>query len=234
MSARADSPALLHVPSVEDSVHAALRDEILHLGLSPGARLRLELLARHYGVSQTPVRLALIRLEGEGLVQMLPRRGARVATLELPELEEVQAIRTGVEGWLARHGAPRVTDEDLETMAARLGEIDRAHGHGDLDGYLASHWRLRDVCYRAAGRSRLLAVAEEQRRRAERYLRFLCSSVEALAESREHQARLLEACRKRDGNEAEAATRAALLWTLERLAPMLDAGRRTERSGGDG
>src|SRR5919108_2988738 len=145
----------LDVSSVEDGVYRALRKEIGQLALPPGARLRLEELAGRFQVSLTPVRHALRRLESEGLVASLPRRGSRVAPLSVEELEEVQSLRLGLECFLARHGAERCTDEALEEMVARRAEMETAYRSGDLDAYLASFWRFRDACYRCADRPRL-------------------------------------------------------------------------------
>jgi len=219
----------LAIASVEDSVYSALREGIGRLRLAPDERLRLEDLARRFQVSLTPIRHALRRLEAEGLVVNLPRRGSRVAPLSVDELEEIQALRLGLESVLARHGAQRCTDEALEEMEARRAELEEAYRRRDLDAYLGSFWTLRDACYRCAGRPRLERALADQRLRVERYVLFLCRDVEAAAQLRHHPDRLLEACRRRDGDEAEAVTRAALQWVLDRLKTMLgDAERRSE------
>jgi DNA-binding GntR family transcriptional regulator len=212
----------VRVASVEDAVYRALREEIGSLRLAPGEHLRLEGLARRFEVSLTPVRHALRRLESDGLVVSLPRRGARVAPLVVEELEEIQALRLGLESFLARHGAERCTDEALEEMAARRAEMEQAYGRGDLDAYLGTFWTFRNACYRCADRPRLERALAGQRLRVERYVLFLCRDVEAAAQLRHHPDRLLEACRRRNGEAAEAVTRAALLWVLERLRSMLD------------
>jgi DNA-binding GntR family transcriptional regulator len=213
---------LLQVASVEASVYRAVREDILHLVLIPGARLAFDELARRYGVSHTPVRQALRRLESEGLVVSSPRRGSRVAPLSFDELEEIQAIRLGVETMLARYGAAGCTSDTLVKMEGDFAAIDDALHRKDLDGYLEHYRDLRDACYACAQRPRLLQVNQEQRRRVERYLRFLCADIEALQESRRHQAQLLDACRARNGRAAETAARTALLWTLDRLGQLLD------------
>src|SRR2546425_12668775 len=94
----------LQISSVEDGVYQALREEIGRLQLAPGERLRLEELADRFQVSLTPVRHALRRLESEGLVVSERRRGSRVAPLSVEEIEEIQAIRLGLESFLARYG----------------------------------------------------------------------------------------------------------------------------------
>jgi DNA-binding GntR family transcriptional regulator len=212
----------LEISSVEDGVYRALRREIGRLELAPGRRLRLEELAARFEVSLTPVRHALRRLESEGLVVSLPRRGSRVAPLSVEELEEIQALRLGLEMFLARRGAERCTKAALAEMAAARGEMEQAFRAGDLDAYISSFWSLRDSCYRCAERPRLLRTLEDQRIRVERYILHLCRDPEAFANLRRGPDTLLEACRAHDGAAAEAATRDALVWVLAELQRMLD------------
>ena len=212
----------LEILSVEDGVYRALRQEIGRLQLAPGERLRLEELAGHFQVSLTPVRHALRRLESEGLVVSVRRRGSRVAPLSVDELEEIQALRLGLESFLARYGAERCTPEALTEMRAAREKMERAFRAGDLDAYIGSFWSLRDACYRRAGRPRLARALDDQRVRVERYIRFLCRDPEAFADLRRGPDTLLEACRARDGAAAEAATRDALLYVLDRLQRLLD------------
>jgi DNA-binding GntR family transcriptional regulator len=216
------APTPLEISSVEDGVYRALRQEIGRLDLIPGQRLPLEELATRFQVSLTPVRHALRRLESEGLVVSLPRRGSRVAPLSVEELEEIQALRLGLETFLARRGAEAITAEALAEMTAARDELERAFRAGDLDAYLASFWSLRDACYRCAGRPRLERALQDQRVRVERYVLTLCRDPEAFADLRRGPDTLLEACRARDGEAAEAATRNALLWVLAELQRMLD------------
>jgi DNA-binding GntR family transcriptional regulator len=226
---------VLHIDLLEAKVYRALREEIVRLDLPPGARLSFEELARRYGVSHTPVRQALRQLERDGLVVTLPRRGSHVAPLSFDELEEIQCIRLGIETTLARLGAVACTPAVTEQLSKQLAAIDGAFVRNHLDQYLEGYRLLRDACYGCAGRPRLLHVAHEQRWRAERYLRFLCSDVEALAESHDHQVAFVAACRARDGRAAEAATRRALLWTLGRLGKLLDVrGRSAAQRAGRG
>jgi DNA-binding GntR family transcriptional regulator len=216
-----DPSTPLEISSVEDGVYRALREEIGRLQLRPGERLRLDELAERYQVSLTPVRHALRRLESEGLVVSERRRGSRVAPLSVEELEEIQALRLGLETFLARHGAVRCDAAALEEMARARDEMERAFQAGDLGAYIASFWSLRDACYRCADRPRLLGALQDLRIRVERYVLYLCRDPEALANLRRGPDTLLEACRARDGEAAEAATRDALLWVLSELQRLL-------------
>jgi DNA-binding GntR family transcriptional regulator len=213
--------AQLEVLSVEDVVYRRLRQDIAELGVAPGERLPLQELADRFGVSMTPIRQALRRLESEGLVVSVRHRGARVAPLSFEELEEIQAIRLGLETLLSRHGAECCTEAALKEMAGRRRELEQAYRRADLDAYIASFWLLRDACYRCASRPRLQRALGEQRLRVERYVRYLCRDPEAFALLRRGPDTLLEACRARDGAAAEAATRDALMFVLHEFQQML-------------
>ena len=208
---------------MEDGVYRLLRQEIASLRLAPDERLPLEGLADRFQVSLTPVRHALRRLESEGLVVSIRRRGSRVAPLSIEELEEIQAIRLGLETFLARYGAERCTDEALVEMTESRAQMERSFAEADLDSYIRSFWDLRDACYRCAGRPRLLRALADQRIRVERYVLFLCRDPEAFADLRRGPDDLLEACGARDGAAAEQATRDALLFVLAELQRMLAA-----------
>ena len=226
------APTPLEIPSVEDGVYRILREEIGRLELAPGQRLGLEELANRFAVSLTPVRQALRRLESEGLVESIPRRGARVAALSVEELEEIQALRLGLETFLAREGAQRCTKEALAAMRAARREMERAFRAGDLRAYLSSFWALRDACYACAHRPRLERALADQRIRVERYILQLCRDPKAFADLRCGPDTLLEACRARDGVAAETATQDALNWVLRKLQRMLDdAETRTSEAG---
>ncbi len=86
----------LVIKSAEDQVYEVLRDEILH-DLEPGMALPLAGIAERLGVSTMPVRAALMRLEADGLVRQQPRRGAIVAPLEVDDVQEIQAVRAGID-----------------------------------------------------------------------------------------------------------------------------------------
>lgn len=151
------------------------------------------------------------------------RRGSYVAPLSVEELEEIQALRLGLEMLLARNGAERCTETALEEMVECRAEMERAFEAADLEAYLDSFWSLRDACYRCAARPRLERALADQRIRVERYVLTLCRDPEAFAQLRRGPDTLLEACRVRDGEAAEQATRGALLYVLDALQRMLDS-----------
>ncbi|WP_448627785.1 GntR family transcriptional regulator [Geodermatophilus sp. URMC 64] len=128
---------------------AALRELILDGGLRPGARLGEVELADRLGVSRTPVREALSRLAAEGLVEIAPNRGARVATWTVAELEGVFDLRASLEPQLTGFAVARATQrdvDDLEELAQRMFVVGSPGPGQDLDALVplnrAFHDRL--------------------------------------------------------------------------------------------
>ncbi len=126
-----------------------LRAAILHGELAAGSRLGEVELAERLGVSRTPVREALSRLAAEGIVEIQPNRGARVATWTVAELEGVFDLRTTVEPQLtalaAAHAGPADLDE-LDELAGRMVQVGSPGPQQDLDALVplnrAFHDRL--------------------------------------------------------------------------------------------
>ncbi|MGY1601605.1 GntR family transcriptional regulator [Geodermatophilus sp. SYSU D00815] len=128
---------------------ATLRELILDGDLRPGTRLGEVELADRLGVSRTPVREALTRLAAEGLVELAPNRGARVATWTVAELEGVFDLRAALEPQLTGFAVARATSgdvEDLEELARRMLVVGLPGPGQDLDALIplnrAFHDRL--------------------------------------------------------------------------------------------
>jgi DNA-binding GntR family transcriptional regulator len=209
------------IKSVVDHVYEQLRDEIVRVQLPAGTSLPLGELAEQFGVSTMPIRAALLRLEGEGFVDQLRHRGAIVAPLSLEDLDEIQAVRAGIEGFAARLGAERIGVEDLRRMSSLLERVRGRRPRTSLDSYISFQWSFDGICYAAAGRKRLIQLIADYQRRAERYIRLAIGSGTGFEESIRYQERFLDACRKRNGDEAEQVIREALAWTVERIAPLV-------------
>lgn len=219
----------LVIKSAEDQVYEVLREEIVH-AMEPGLSLPLGQIAERLGVSTMPVRAALMRLESDGLVRQLPRRGAIVAPLETDDVQEIQAIRSGIEGLAARLGARRIDEQGLERMRELLGVLRSAAARRDLDQFLHIATEFEDECYRAARRPRLLELVQGHRQAAQRYVRL------ALGDSPDFELafheRFFDAVSGGDGPRAEAIIREELAWTLDRITHRLadaETGARTTR-----
>lgn len=113
-----------------DEIHAELREQIILLDLPPGSRLQEERLAEQFGVSRTPIRQVLDRLEFEGLVTQGDGRGARVSSLDPKELRDIWALRLRIAemvGDFIRLPSDQNTFARLAGFRDQLAELKRSH-----------------------------------------------------------------------------------------------------------
>lgn len=118
--------AALKVKPSRQEIHEELREQILLLDLPPGSRLREERLAAHFGVSRTPIRQVLDRLEFEGLVEQGDRRGARVSSLDPKELRDIWAMRLRIAEMVGDFiRLPRGQDllDELDSIRGQLADL---------------------------------------------------------------------------------------------------------------
>ena len=215
--------APLTIRSAEDQVYEALRDQIVR-GLAPHSKLPLNQIAASLAVSTMPVRVALRRLEAEGLVSTLPRRGSWVAPLRVEDIEEIQLMRCRLEGLAARTGAPNVDDEGLRQMREELVLLKKAMTDKDIDSYVIHLRAFENICYDASGWPRLLRLIEDLRLSAERYLRIAIAGGSEAVLTSKFWDRFYEAVEAKDGEKAESSLNEALMWTLGWIREYLAAG----------
>jgi len=218
----------LMMRSAEDQVYEALRDQIVH-GLAPHTKLPLTQIAASLAVSTLPVRVALRRLEAEGLVTTLPRRGSWVAPLRVEDIEEVQLMRCGLEGLAARTGAPNVDDEGLRQMREELALLKKAMADKDIDSYVIHLRAFENICYEASGWPRLLRLIEDLRLSAERYLRIAIAGGGDSVLTSKFWDRYYEAVEAKDGEAAESSLNDALMWTLSWIREYLAGDQGTSK-----
>jgi DNA-binding GntR family transcriptional regulator len=209
--------------STEHRVAAALRDLIVMGQIREGTPLVHRDLAARLGVSPTPVRAGLGRLEREGFVEMGPTGRASVARLTREDFEEIYATRLGLEGLAARLGAPRVDAKGLREMRALLDRLRDLAARQEVDDYLALRWEFHATCYRASARARLVEEVERLYRRSERYNRLVLAAPERFRQSVERYGEFLAACEAHDGEAAEHVIHQAMRWAVDRVAPTLPA-----------
>ena len=212
------------VSSVEEAVIDALRQDILNLRLAPGTRLRMATVAESLGVSMTPVRQSLRRLEVEGLVVSEPRLGSRVAPLTAQDGEVVVTICGALERRLIGLGVPNLGDDDVTEIRRLARERDEALGRSDEEALVDTSLAIRDLVYQRAGRPALYHQAGEWRQRQERYLRYARHNIPGSGERFGVEfVTFIDACAARDTGGAQDAMQrietALYVWLLEMFPP---------------
>jgi DNA-binding GntR family transcriptional regulator len=183
--------------------------------LSPGERLRSDALAGELGVSRTPVREALRKLEAEGLVAVSPRLGLIVRELSEEDLAEMFVIREALEGTAARLAAENARQSELADIRELLEDMEAVCKRGELQAFreLTAEFHLL-VC-RAAHNARLLRILKDLQDQV-RHLKTSTLFVEGrAAEALQEHRNLLLALEARDPERAEAVARAHRKKTLD-------------------
>ena len=140
-----------------------IRQAIIDGTFSPGERLMEIQLADEMGVSRTPVREAIRKLELEGFVVMIPRRGTYVADISIKDINEVYEIRTSLDVLAAGLAAERINDDELETLQRLLVEIGQHIEENNMDKIVEVDIAFHDVLYQASRNERLRNIINNLR-----------------------------------------------------------------------
>jgi DNA-binding GntR family transcriptional regulator len=196
-----------------DSAVDGVRGLILRGEYAPGARLGEVELADALGVSRTPVREALRQLAAEGLVELVPNKGARVVAWTADELEQVFELRAQVEGFAAHQAALHATDDDVD----RLAELAAAHAAAtrardrDLERVYELNGAFHSRLAATAGGASLQGVLGSLVHTVVLHRTLHTFDDAAMERSSRHHLEIVEAIRARDGLWAESVMRSHLL-----------------------
>ncbi|HEV7256748.1 MAG TPA: GntR family transcriptional regulator [Bosea sp. (in: a-proteobacteria)] len=182
---------------------AALRDYIVEGNLEDGARVPERLLCERFGISRTPLREALKVLASEGLIDLLPNRGARVRVLSADDLRELFDVMGGLEALAGRLACERISDEEIAEIERVHHEMYRFYLRRDMHGYFQCNQEIHRMIVEAAGNAALKATYAgfAGRIRRVRYSANLATDRDRWGEAmREHEA-ILDALRRRSGSE---------------------------------
>jgi len=152
-----------------ESVYQRLRSEIVAARLLPGELLTLDELGTRYGVSRTPVREALRRLEAEGLVLFREHRRVQVAPLTVSEIVDTYALRILTEGFAVSESLRRQPAEIARDAEAISRRMERAAAAGDSELFHRHHLDFHRAIYAGTGSHELARVTEDLRTRTDRH-----------------------------------------------------------------
>ncbi len=183
---------------LREVVCEALREAIRNGVLQPGERLMEIQLAEELGVSRTPVREAVRKLELEGYVIMMPRRGTYVADLSIRDINEVFEIRTSLESLASGLAAERITEEELERLQRLLVSIGTHIASGDMEKIVATDTEFHELLYQASRNQRLIGIISNLREQLTRFRTTSMSFPGRLAATLEEHREIVEAIAQGD------------------------------------
>lgn len=146
--------------TLNDQAYEAIKQGLIAGRFAPKQVLVLRNLADSYGISTTPVREALQRLVGEGLLEMLPNRSIAVPDWDVAKFTELFRIRCELEGLAAELATPRMSEAAIAALHEIADAIDAALEAGRHEDYVALNQRFHFTIYRNAGSPRLLRIIE--------------------------------------------------------------------------
>lgn len=143
---------------LRDVVFDHLRNSILNGELKPGERLMEVQLAQKLGVSRTPVREAIRKLELEGLVVMIARKGAYVADLSVKDILDVIEVRSVLEGLAAALAAERMSEEELKELKSISEDFRKCFERKDTQGLIEADKKFHDCILKSTNNPKLIQI----------------------------------------------------------------------------
>lgn len=173
---------------LRDVVFITLRQAILRGELKPGERLMEIQLANKLGVSRTPIREAIRKLELEGLVLMIPRKGAEVAEITEKNLRDVLEVRESLEILAVQLACERMTDEDIEALKVAAKKFEVMIDTHDITKIAEADVSFHDIVYLSTDNQRLVQLLNNLREQMYRYrVEYLKKDNARPTVLREHQ-----------------------------------------------
>ena len=192
---------------LRDIVFNTLRRAILRGELEPGERLMEIQLAEKLGVSRTPIREAIRKLELDGLVLMIPRRGAEVARISEKNLKDVLEVRRSLEELAMELACERMSDENFEELEQAEEDFKQAIKTGNILTIVEGDEACHEVIYRCTGNDRLLQILSNLREQMYRFrLEYIKDENKRQNLLEEHE-KILKALKSRDIALARSAVR---------------------------
>ncbi len=209
-----------HDYSLRSRVFQTIKEKILNGIYQENEELRENTLATELGVSRTPVREALRQLELEGLVKIVPNKGACVTGITKKDVKDIYAIRSLLEGLCARWATEYITEaqlEDLEEIVLlsefhlKRGKVEQSQQVTELDG------KFHEILYEASN-SRILKHVLSDFHKYVRMARKASVTDHVRAEkSIEEHKNILQALKERDGQKAESLANAHMMNVMKNL-----------------
>ena len=192
---------------LRDVVFNTLRQAILKGELEPGERLMEIQLAERLGVSRTPIREAIRKLELEGLVLMIPRKGAEVAKISARSLRDVLEVRRALEELAIELACQRMSEEEIDNLQKAQDDFKNAIAEGDAMKIAETDEHYHDVIYEGTQNAKLIQMLNNLREQMYRYrLEYIKDEDKRKILILDHEC-VLKAVRSRKVAEAKEAMR---------------------------
>jgi DNA-binding GntR family transcriptional regulator len=157
--------SILNLASLKDQVYDYIRQQMRSGRLKPGDSIDMNAFSRRLGVSKTPLRDALIRLEMEGFVRILPRRGVVVNQLTIQDIKDYYQILGALESTAVIAAAPHLGEAEVRRMTKLNEDMRRALERDDFNAYYEKNLEFHDIFLTLSGNMQLRRTADILKKR---------------------------------------------------------------------
>jgi len=221
--------------SLTSAVADRLREQIIRGEIPEGAQIRQDAIATQFHVSRIPVREALRQLDAEGLIAIVPNRGAIVPALSPDDIEELFSIRALLEPEVLKLSIPHLTDQDFSEAAAILRKyVSELRREDHVSGWGRLNWQFHSILYARAVLPRFMAVIRNVNNSGERYTRLQLYLTHGIKRANEEHHKILELCRNRDVAAACTLLRDHILHAGQSLKEVLQQKRTAQSDSEEG
>jgi DNA-binding GntR family transcriptional regulator len=210
-------------------VYDHVKSLICNIVIKPGEQINIEHLADELGVSRTPVREALLRLQQDGLVQFIPRVGCFCTDITNQDMEDIFEFREILEPYMARKATPRLTDQDLQHVRQSFQPLTQEIASGQYQGFLQSEIEFHNLLIECAGNRKIAEVMNGLNDHLLRVRVLSLSSHEHVERSFNEHIAVLEALERRDAEGAGDAMARHVRQVRERMLCFLDLPNRRQK-----
>ena len=208
--------------SLEESVYLTLEEEILSGKLKKGESLTETSLSARLGVSRTPLRAALHRLAEEGLIEVVPNRGAVVVGIGDEELVDIYKIRIRLEGLASAEATKRINEEDLKKLRDSVELAEFYIRKQDAEHLKELDSEFHNIIYKASGNRLLCKTLTELHRNIQYYRKRSLAVADRLEKSIAEHREILSAIERGDAEAADRLTSAHIEAALNNLLSVKD------------
>jgi DNA-binding GntR family transcriptional regulator len=214
--------------TLREKILETIRDAILKGNMKPGERVSEPELAERFGISRTPIREAFRQLESEGYLEVIPRKGAVVASLTERDVEEFYAIKIILEGFAAKMAAEKLTAKDIERLEGINDRLRQIAAEGDVKTFFRVHNEFHEVFIKAAGNERLYEMINQLVMRFKRLRLASLSQPGRMEISVEEHRNMIQAFKNHDGDRADNLVRHAATIGADVLIQSMSQADRSE------
>lgn len=204
--------------SLRGRVFNKIREDILAGVYQENEELKENTIGLELGVSRTPVREALRQLELEGLVTIIPNKGAYVTGITSKDIHDIYMIRSYLEGLCAKWACDHITEAQIEALdeVLYLSDFHARRGHNEQLVELDN--KFHELIYKASGSKILEHVLTDFHHYVERVRKITLSRPSRATKSSAEHAAILDAIRRRDGKLAEALANEHIMNTIQNIS----------------